>query len=234
MNLNTIKKYVINLKRRPERLRQIDKEMQYMGWEYELFEAIDTNSYIGCILSHKAIAQKFLESNEESVMVLEDDAFFMPYAKELVKKLNVSLTEIQWQIINLGPSINRPVDKTTNNLLDISNLPPCDKDKHRGIYGTVGLLYGRNVAKQIVEFYEENKRENYILPIDQFLDEHVYPKGNCYSPYIPLITQRPAFSDINQTQDNNHYVITYNWNGYTGHKLPNNYMDFNFCDGERK
>ena len=52
MNINSIKKYIINLKRRPDRLEHSRKEMEYMGWDFIAFEGIDKKSYIGCGLSH--------------------------------------------------------------------------------------------------------------------------------------------------------------------------------------
>ncbi len=58
-NIQDYSTYVINLKRRPERLKHAVTEMHYMGWNYKVFEAIDTNSYEGCLLSHKEIAKNF-------------------------------------------------------------------------------------------------------------------------------------------------------------------------------
>ena len=72
------------------------------------------------------------------------------------------------------------------------------------------------------------------MPIDVFLDEFIYPLGKAYSPITPLITQRPVYSDINYTNDNNHYVITYNWNLYSPHKLPGNFLDFGVCENLKK
>ena len=55
MNISKIPKFVINLERRPDRLKHIQKEMDYMGWEYEIFNAIDLNNHGGCTLSHTNI-----------------------------------------------------------------------------------------------------------------------------------------------------------------------------------
>ena len=44
-----VKKLVVNLDRRPERLIEFQKEMDFMGWEFERFSAIDKNSYVGCV-----------------------------------------------------------------------------------------------------------------------------------------------------------------------------------------
>ena len=47
MKFADIPKFVINLDRRPDRLESITKEMEYIGWDFERFAAIDTNSYMG-------------------------------------------------------------------------------------------------------------------------------------------------------------------------------------------
>jgi GR25 family glycosyltransferase involved in LPS biosynthesis len=86
IDFSKIKKFVINLDRREDRLDHFKKEMEWIGWDYERFPAIDTNSYIGCALSHKRLSEICLESDDEYFMFLEDDIFFMPYAKEQIKK----------------------------------------------------------------------------------------------------------------------------------------------------
>ena len=89
MDINNIRKIVINLKRRPDRLENFDREMNYIGWDYEIFEAIDKGSYVGCALSHQKIIEDFLNTDDEYIMVLEDDCFFMPYIEnQLEKSLN--------------------------------------------------------------------------------------------------------------------------------------------------
>jgi GR25 family glycosyltransferase involved in LPS biosynthesis len=69
MNLNQIKKYVINLNRRPERLEHIKKEFEYIGWDFERFEAIDLNSYEGCLQSHISIVKKAKQEGLEEIEI---------------------------------------------------------------------------------------------------------------------------------------------------------------------
>jgi len=233
-NIESYPTYVINLKRRPERLKCAVAEMSYMNWKYRVFEAIDTNSYTGCLLSHKEIARKLLESSDEYIVTFEDDLFFMPYVKEFLPALNKQLNDMSCNIINLGPAFHRPVSKVEDKLINLSKLPLKNLDIHRGIYGTVGLIYNRFVAKKIIDYYEDPDPNHAQVPIDVFLDEFIYPLGKAYSPITPLITQRPIYSDINFTNDNNHYVITYNWNLYSPHKLPTSLLDFEHCKNLRK
>lgn len=51
-DISSTPKFVVNLERRPDRLKQIQEEMSYIGWDYELFKAVDTNSHVGCTKSH--------------------------------------------------------------------------------------------------------------------------------------------------------------------------------------
>ena len=61
INFNEIPKFVINLERRPDRLESVKKEFDYMGWNFERFNAVDTNSYEGCAYSHQEVAKIILE-----------------------------------------------------------------------------------------------------------------------------------------------------------------------------
>ena len=94
IDIKKIKKIVINLKRRPDRLEKFSREMEYMGWDYNIFEGIDTGGYDGCALSHLKIIEEFLKTDDEHIMILEDDCFFMPYAKNQLEKSLIELNNI--------------------------------------------------------------------------------------------------------------------------------------------
>ena len=86
MNICSIPKFVVNLERRPDRLESIKKEMDYIGWDYELFKAVDLNHHGGCTLSHVEIIKIAKERGYKSVLVIEDDCTFLPYSKDLINK----------------------------------------------------------------------------------------------------------------------------------------------------
>lgn len=228
MNIDNIKKIVINLKRRPDRLESFEKEMNFIGWDYEVFDAIDKGGYVGCALSHQEIIKSFLESDDEHIMILEDDCFFMPYAKNQLQKTLKELDTIEWDFIHLGPSINCPVNNYSDNLLNLSELPK-QEPHHRGIYNTVCYITNKKFAVRILDWVVESQKA-----IDQFFYEDVYKELKCFSTSIPIVTQKNGFSDINNTNDNNHYLITYNWNLYTENKISTLYYDINYCEKEKK
>ena len=113
MRFIDIPKFVINLEKRPERLTEITQEMEWMGWDFEVFNAIDTNSYMGITLSHIEIFKICEERGYDRVMVIEDDSIFMPNSKELINKIDEFIFD--FDLINLSPTLNRPVNLHSNN-----------------------------------------------------------------------------------------------------------------------
>ena len=231
INFNEIPKFVINLERRPDRLESVKKEFDYMGWNFERFNAVDTNSYEGCAYSHQEVAKIILERGYDYAMVFEDDIFFMPYAKKLIPIIEEELSNNEWSFFHFAPSIHRPLNKFSENLVDLTTLPPKDPVKHRGIFGTSGFILTKKACEYIVKWNTNEIIENSHIqvPIDEFLDRGVYPNIQSFSAKLPLIVQKRDYSDINKTVDSNHYVMTYNWNVYFPDKLEGMYLDYDKC-----
>ena len=235
--IKNTKKYIINLKRREDRKINSIKEMEYIGWNnYEFFEGIDTNSYEGCGLSHMAIANKLLESNEEYIIALEDDIQFMPWAKKLIDKLDEKLQTLQFDILHFAPSIHRPLEATNDIFVKLHDCAPADP-KHRGIFGTSGFLYNRKVAEKIVKWDTNHLIDNThkYLAIDEFFNKVIYPTTKSFCPKYPLVTQRDDFSNINKTFDKNHYLMLYQWDCLIA-KIPecNDCLDIKFIMEQRE
>jgi len=231
INIKEIPKFVINLKKRKDRLDRFRIEMDFIGWEFNIFEAFDTNSYIGCALSHKKLAEDLLKSNDDHWLILEDDAFFMPNSKEIIQKCEKRLNEIEWDFFNLGPSNHRPLQMFDDVLVDLNNLPPKDKLKHRGIYGAHGFIMSKKSAEIISNWDTDKYIQNHHrqIPIDMYFDEVLYKKLRSFSPYNPIVTQQNDLSNINGTYDRNHHLITYNWNLYVPTKIPKEMFDIDYC-----
>jgi hypothetical protein len=233
---NDVKKIVLNLDRRQDRLEKFQSEMNYIGWDFERFSAIDTNSYVGCGLSHQKIAQDFLESKDDYILVMEDDLFIMPYTKELIPKIEQALSNVDWDFFHLGPSLHRPLQMYNDMLVDLCNLPPKDENKHRGIFGTTAFVLNKKSAEIIAnwdtdKYYYNSHRQ---VAIDDYFDRVVYKNCVAFAPFNLFTTQRPDFSDINKTFDSNHYVLSYNWNAYVPTKIPTNMYDIGYCEKLRE
>ena len=224
MNITNIPKFVVNLERRPDRLDHIKKEMEYIGWEYEIFKAIDLNNHGGCALSHVEIIKIAKERGYDSVMVIEDDCTFLPYSKDLVNKIETESGNFEFGIINLAPTLNRPVNRSEEQplFLDITNLPP-KKEYERGIFATNIMIYHKSIYDNVIEMEKPENLGYYA--IDDYIYQFILPIKQSYSPILPIAPQMSSWSDVSQGQYNNFYTQTYNWNLYSPCKIPSGYLN---------
>jgi GR25 family glycosyltransferase involved in LPS biosynthesis len=223
MNISKIPKFVINLERRPDRLKHIQKEMDYMDWDYEIFKAIDLNNHGGCTLSHTNIIKIAKERGYDSVMVIEDDCIFLPYSKDLIHKIETESGDFEFGIINLAPTLNRKVNRSKEYplFLDITNLPP-KLEHERGVFATNMMIYHKSIYDNVLELEQPEKLGYYA--IDDYIYQFILPIKQSYSPILPIAPQISSWSDVSQGQYNNFYTQTYNWNLYSPCKIPSGYL----------
>jgi GR25 family glycosyltransferase involved in LPS biosynthesis len=224
MNITNIPKFIVNLERRPDRLEHIKTEMEYIGWDYEIFKAVDLNNHGGCTLSHVEILKIAKERGYESVMVIEDDCTFLPYSKDLINKIETETGDFEFGIINFSPTLNRPVNRSEELplFLDITNLPP-KKEHERGIFATNMILYHKSIYDNVIEMEKPEILGYYA--IDDYIYQFILPIKQSYSPILPIAPQMSSWSDVSQGQYNNFYTQTYNWNGYSPCKIPSEYLN---------
>ena len=225
---NDTEKYVINLKRRPDRLDAVLKEFDYVGMDVKVFEAIDTNSFLGATQSHKTIIQSALDNKLEQVIVFEDDVMFMPYAKSLLIDIEEAVKNIEYGILNLNPAFHTPVNLSSVNrlLIDLTNRPPS-LPNHRGVYGAGFMVYHKSV-------YEDILNTEHVHALDYEIDLRIYPKYPCYSPAIPIGCSTNGVSDVSGVFFNTYYTQTYNWNLYCPDKIPSGYLNEDYVVNLRK
>ena len=213
MKFNELPKFVVNLETRPDRLEDIKFELDYIGWDYEVFSAVNRNSYMGCTLSHLGIINIAKERGYNRVMVSEDDCDVMPYAKSFIEDLEKQIDGIEFGVMNLAPTLNRPmnVSEKYNMLLDLTNLPPKPHDRLTETFATNILIYDVS-SFQLVENIKEYAFQSgdYVLPIDEQLVKHVYPVVQCFAPVLPIAPQKNSYSDVSHGMYNNFYTQTYN------------------------
>ena len=104
--LKNIKTVVINLDRRPDRLNSSLMNLYKMGiQEISKFSAIeDIYPQRGCAASHLRVLQSFHDSNEELIIICEDDIKFIG------------------NILSLKRTINNFINYKESNILCIANL----------------------------------------------------------------------------------------------------------------
>lgn len=229
MNINELPKFIINLETRPDRLEEICFEMNYMGWDYEIFKAINKNSYMGCTLSHLEILKISKDRGYNRVMVIEDDCSIMPYAKALIDDITLQTSDIEFGVMNLAPTLNRPmnVSERYDLMLDLTNLPPKPHDRLTETFATNMLIYDVSVFDYVAQINEYRFQSgDYVLPIDEHLVKNVYPNFQSYAPIIPIAPQKNSYSDVSHGMYNNFYTQTYNWNLYSPVKIPHTFLDY--------
>ena len=228
MKFAEIPKFVINLKKRPERLESVTQEMKYIGWDFEVFEGVDMDSHVGGTHSHLEIFKIAEERGYDKVMVIEDDNFFMPYAHDLIDK--IESVDFEYDYINLSPTLNRKIkqDDTHPYLHNLSDFTEDPLDK--GIFATNCIIYDKKVfdtIRNITGTTMSNGR--YFYAIDSYIWKYVIPKYKSYSPILPLSTQKNYYSDVSGGKYNNFYTQTYSWQARSTTKIPKNLTNQNNC-----
>jgi GR25 family glycosyltransferase involved in LPS biosynthesis len=223
--ISKVKKYVINLERRTDRLEHIKKELDYIGWDYEIFKAIDTNSHVGCTLSHIEIIKSAKQQGLESVMIIEDDCTFMPFSKDLIGKIESSCFPKKFGIFNLSPTLNARIhlSEVCEYLMDMTNLPEF-LPHERFNTATNCLIYHNSVYDKMLELEEPLNLRQYA--IDTYISKFVITENQSYCPILPVCPQKNSESDVSSHCNKNFFVQTYNWNLYSPIKIPNEYKEY--------
>lgn len=228
MKFSDIPKFVINLDRRPDRLESITKEMKYIGWEFERFPAIDTNSYMGITKSTFEVIKIAKEKKYPRVMIIEDDCGFMPYAKDLLEQIETSYPNLEFAMFNLSPTQNRPIKivEGMELLLDMTNTeeapPEC-----RGIYGANMVVYDESIYDKIfdIALTAFTTSGEYFFALDDYTYQFIVKKHQSYAPIMPIAPQKSNYSNISEGMYNNWYMQTYNWNRWCPKSIPNEFLD---------
>lgn len=178
IKFNDIKVFCINLDEREDRWERVQEEVKVIGVEAERFSAIKhTPGYVGCRLSHEALWERARPCGVW--MTIEDDILFLPNAKENLEK-SIEQLPPDWDMLYLGATLNRPLERVSENLLRIK----------KG-WATHGIVY--NNQSGVVDFILS---QGYKWKIDVLLADVVQELFNCYMCYPMVATQRPGYSDV--------------------------------------
>lgn len=185
--------YVINLDRRPDRLKaiseQMSKELKVLSFlrfpavdgtrlvsTPQLQRIFDGNDYnmrrgmVGCAMSHIRICIEFLKTENDCLCVLEDDVELAnDFEKRLIHLLGV-LSRTDWDLAYLGHHLRKEFE--TPDVRDPNLLPTVEKwsrttSLYKSLGGTGGYLITRKGAKGLLEFISKRGMTNGIDTVQQ-------------------------------------------------------------------
>jgi GR25 family glycosyltransferase involved in LPS biosynthesis len=174
-----MKKYVINLNRRPDKLETVTKELNRVGiLNWERFNAIETpEPRDGCRASHLSVLN--LAPKRGVFAVFEDDVkFIQPLS---VLKRAMSQLPKNWDMLWLGSTLTQDLDRYSENLYRLKK-------------GWTTHAYLVNNQNGVVDYILNNSGD--AFKIDVFYADVIQEQYNCFVTYPMVASQRPGYSDI--------------------------------------
>lgn len=196
--------FIINLKSRPDRWDRIEKHLRrHRITNYERFEAVkfredddlprasieamtprpDIPNYtlgaLGCKLSHLGIIELASHRGYRSVLVLEDDAEFLPSARRTIDR---ALREIEpdWGMLYLGANHVQPPQPCSRHVGQVTRT-----------YATHAYAVSSRLFEPILEGGHRAGTE-----IDVFYADVIQAKYPCFCVDPRVAIQAASFSDI--------------------------------------
>jgi len=186
------KTFVINLKRRIDRLTDLS-----IPFEYEIFEATDgmevftdfrkkNRGILGCLDSHKRLLSVMENSDYDFVLIFEDDVEF---CENFLEKFWLSYNSLpnQWDMFYLGGNnIEPPINYNTY------------LDKITKVYTTHAYMINKKFIPIILKSIEQSQS----IKIDVIFSE-IHRSSNCFMSNPKLCFQKKGYSDIENKFTNN-------------------------------
>lgn len=186
--------YCINLKKRPNRWKEVLKEFEKINCKVERFEAVDGQNFkhlaqgnimpgdIGCIKSHINILKKMIDENIEKILVFEDDVVFEKDFNIKFKEYYEEIPE-NWDIVYLGGNNRKPLTKISDHIF-----------KTTGTLTTHSYFINLKAARELYNIFLQ---WDYKIQVDNTFVEY-QNIGNVYIFRPHLAFQAPGYSDIRE------------------------------------
>jgi glycosyl transferase family 25 len=204
MNLSDLSKkiYVINLVERHDRKQHILKELKKINCEnYILFEAINgnvelnnsklKNGMFGLIKTYLKIYEDWILSDNENIMIIEDDCFFVDDFNQKLKEYIKNVPN-DWDMLYFGANHNYHMGMKT-----ISINEKCIKLNNS--YSAHCVLLKKHVFIELIESIKNFSVENDVMMAN------LQKKYNAYSSKQLLTTQIESYSNIENK------FVNYSW-----------------------
>jgi glycosyl transferase family 25 len=216
-----LKAFLINLDTSTERLASAKHQLDVAGLPFQRVPAFDgrrcdpgtfpeyderkaltwfgrklSGGELGCYFSHIDCAKRFLATDAEFGLSLEDDLSIRPDASQVIGQLSVWLEEgnlPNWRMVNLGRPVKRFFSPVATFEVPSGNYTLCRA--HYFPDTTTAILWSREGAERFLE------TANHIFaPIDHFLRLWNTDTDAGLGFIATPITTTGAASDINQAK----------------------------------
>ncbi|RZF50800.1 glycosyltransferase family 25 protein [Acinetobacter halotolerans] len=205
--------YLINLEGSDQRLASATAQLNQESWGFSRFPAYDgrgkalsefenydddaaqqilgrslISSELGCYLSHYGCAEKFLETDADYLVVLEDDIDVLPNFKQNLDSLLNYLDqhkELDWYVVNIAAK-KKKLAKDIVQIQDYS-LWHAYYFPIRG----VGLVWSRKGAEEFVRLGKMMQ-----VPVDIFFQSWLSKNGKGLGVWQPFVQPAGLDSDI--------------------------------------
>lgn len=195
--------FYINLDTRPDRMEQVEEQLQLIGIKATRFNAIKSKyGAIGCSLSHLKILETAKSNDYDHVLIVEDDILFT--------KPDVFITQFNAFLSNH--------DDFDVALLAGNNMPPYIRIDDTCVQvaqsqTTTGYLVKKHYYDKLIEnirngvfnlLHQPHEHRHYAIDKYWFRLQEV-DKWYLITPLT--VTQRPGYSDIEKVQTNYSWVM---------------------------
>ena len=196
--------YVINLKERVDRNNHITNELNKIDClNYKIIEAIDGNKIqnvskikngaFGLLMTYKLIHSDWQKDKTSPILIIEDDCKFIEDFNDLLESYINNVPD-NWDMLYFGANHNYHMGQKTEK---INNY--CVKTNNS--YSAHCVLMKPNIFENLISMIDVNP-----LEVDVLMAE-LQKKYNSYSSHIPLTTQIPSYSNIEDKPVNNVWLI---------------------------
>lgn len=185
---------IINLKRRPDRLKQIQDEIKNANWPFRepgVLQAVDGdlvsppegykegNYAWACFQSHRLAVQNALNNKADSLLILEDDATFVEGFADKAKFFFENVPE-DWDFVWLGGHHMKDPIPVSPGIVRSVHMDRCHA------YGVRG-----KALKELYRFWHQWHEGHCDWAISQWVG-----KFNSYCCHPWIVGQRGGWSDI--------------------------------------
>ena len=197
--------YLINLKRRPDRLKKMKSLLKRLKIEFTLVEAVDgekiksvpkglNSGIVGCHLSHLKVLKDIQKKGFEQALILEDD--LMPHKEFEDLLTNLHLIPKDWKLLYIGTA-------------DWENKSKRETPFYQGkdINSTFAYSVKKEIVEELIRMFEK--------PITKPCDTLLHSAQKKHKTYVlnpqPFIAD-VSNSDLRAPRDMEVYAKRVNWN----------------------